>query len=466
MNIFGYELSIRKKLLNPVPDYRGWHHLIHEPFQGAWQRNIDERYSDLLSYPALYACVSRIAQDIAKLPFILVRLSAGIWKPVEENSPFWPVLRKPNYYQTAQQFRESWSVAKLINGNAYILKGRDARGIVNALYSLDPCKVVPLVSDSGDVFYRIQHRGTWNLPPLPDFVDDYAEGDVVIPAREIIHDRMNAFYHPLIGVPPVCAAHWAAVKNLRILRNASQFFQNGGNPGGILTAPAGIDDADARRLEHYWNENFTGDNSGRTAVIGADIKYTQFGMKAADSQLVEQMKYSDEQICQPFGIKPYKIGIGNPPAGWKSHDINIEYHGDALSPLIEAMENLLDDGLAISLPMGVEVNLEPLWRMDEGTRAETESKLVGGKIKTPDEARRQFNLSSTAGGNTLWGQHQDYPLGILAERDDLNPVAPEPAPPPAPDDEGELPTDEESETDKALRYLWRKSPESLSYVRR
>ena len=88
------------------------------------------------------------------------------------------------------------------------------------------------------------------------------------------------------------------------------------------------------------------------------------------------------------------------------------------------MENLLDDGLSISRPLGVELELDPLWRMDEGKKAEVESKLVGGKIKRPDEARKRFDLEPTAGGDTLWGQHQDYPLGVLAQRNDLNPVQP------------------------------------------
>ena len=175
------------------------------------------------------------------------------------------------------------------------------------------------------------------------------------------------------------------------------------------------------------------------------------------------MKYSDEQICQPFGVKPYKIGIGNPPAGWSPDAINVEYYGDALSPHIEAMENLLDEGLAITPPQGVEMDLSPLWRMDEGKQADVETKLVAGKIKTPDEARRTFNLPGTGGGNTLWGQHQDYPLGTLAERDDLDPVAgPAPLALPPPDAERQRLTT----TNKALARLWRTAPETLSHAGR
>lgn len=428
-NIFGAlrNAASRQKTLNPVPQRGGWWRIM-EPFTGAWQRNKEEDYGTVATYPTLYACIMRIAKDIGKLPFLLKEEQAsGIWKKVE-NAAYSPVLRKPNHYQTAQQFRECWQVSKLTQGNAYQLKQRDERGVVTKLYPLDPFRVKPLVSETGAVYYELQ---TNNLSLIPE------DGSpLVVPAREIIHDREICLFHPLIGVPPLAAANWAVIKNLRILRSAAEFFGNNAQPSGILTAPGQISDDTAKRLADYWNGNFTGANAGKVAVVGDDLKFAPLSQNSVDSQVVEQLRYSDEQICQPFGIPPFKVGIGSLPAGLKADDINILYHSDALSDRIEAMENLLDEALGISRPLGVELELAPLWRMDEGKMAEVESKLVGGKIKRPDEARRRFDLEPTAGGDTLWGQHQDYPLGVLAERNDLAPVAP-PPPDPEPEDEPE-----------------------------
>lgn len=421
-------LTPRAKALNAIHNSGGWRSVL-EPFAGAWQRNQEESHGDLLSYPTLFACITRIASDIAKLPFTVQRLQDGIWSPVE-NSPYVRLLRKPNNYQTAQQFSESWVLSRLTQGNAYILKQRNNSGTVNRLFVLDPWRVRPLVSDSGEIFYELWANGWCNIPPLPEGYPG-EHGNIIVPARDIIHDRANTFHHQLIGVPPLCAANWPAVKNLRILRNASQFFENGAQPGGILTAPAGMSDENAKEVKAYWDENFQGENSGRVAVIGADMKFTSFAFKAADSQVVEQMEYSDKQICQPFGIAPYKLGLELPPSGWKADDVNVEYFGDVLSPIIESMENLLDEGLGISRPMGIELDTGPLWRMDEGKKAEVANTLVGGKISTPDEARRRFNLPATGGGDTLWGQNQDYPLGMLADRENWDPDmvgAPEPTP--------------------------------------
>lgn len=416
MRIFGLEIRRAQKALSPVNDWRrGWK-IISESFAGAWQRNIEEERGDLVCYPTLYACLSSIAQDIAKLPFMLVeRTSDGVFREVTE-SPYLTVLRQPNHFQNPQQFRESWVLSLLTDGNMYALKGRDARGVVNRLYVLDPCRVTPMVSDNRSVFYQINNLETKNLLP-----PSYPLEQLVIPASEIIHARINCMHHPLIGVPPLAAAALATGKNLKILRSSSRFFANSAQPGGLLTAPAGMSEDDANRVRSYWETEYGGDNAGKIAVIGADMKFTSFAMKGADAQVIEHLKYSDEQICQAFRIKPYKIGIGVPPSGWKSDDVNVEYHGDALSPIIESMEDLLSDGLGVR-PYQIWLDDETLWRMDAGKMAEVETKLVGGMIKTPDEARRKLNLPTTDGGDTLWGQHQDYPLGVLRNREDLEPV--------------------------------------------
>jgi HK97 family phage portal protein len=409
MRIFGFNIT-REKAAKPVTDWRrGWR-VIHEPYTGAWQKNDELKRGDLTCYPALYACLNRITQDIGKLPFLLKRKGAnGIWE-VAENPAWSPVLRKPNGYQTAQQFREAWILSKLLDGNTFVLKQRDNRGVVTSLYVLDPSRVDPLVSEAGRVFYRLNYGTANNLLP-----ESYGGEQITVPASEIIHDRINPFHHQLLGVPPLCAAALAAGKNFKILRNSSAFFGNNASPGGLITAPAGLTEEEADAIQAAFNERYSGENSGKIAVIGADLKFTPFAFKAADSQLVEQLRYSDEQICQPFGIPPFKIGIGSIPAGMTVDQINLLYHEDALSGHIEAMENLLDEALSLPQDWGIWLDTDPLFRMDVGKQAEVETKLVEGMIKTPNEARFRFGLEPTGGGDTLWGQKQDFPLQVLAD---------------------------------------------------
>jgi len=412
MRVLGFDISLKRsavtveKSLSNVPVSRGWWPLIKEPFTGAWQRNKEERLDTLLNYPALYACISRIATDIGKLPFSLKSRDAkGIW--TELDSPaFSPVLRKPNHYQTGQQFREYWALSRLTQGNVYVLKERDSRNIVVGLYILDPCRVMPLVSDSGEVFYQLY---TDNLNLLPDGFNE-----LVVPASEIIHDRCICPFHPLIGLPPIAAAYLPTLKNMRILKSSAEFFGNNAQPSGILSAPGAISDDTAKRLSEHWNTNFTGENSGKVAVVGDGLQFVALGSKSVDAQMVEQLRYSDEQICQPFGIPPFKIGLGTIPSGLGVDAINQLYYDDALQSPIQAMETLLTEGLN-AMPYKVDMDETVLMRMDAGKKAEYHKTLIDGSIETINEGRLDFNLPPLDGGDTVYKQQQDFPLSVIKD---------------------------------------------------
>jgi hypothetical protein len=48
---------------------------------------------------------------------------------------------------------------------------------------------------------------------------------VIVPASEIIHDRINAFYHPLVGLSPIMACGIAAGMGIKILTMQQISFQ-------------------------------------------------------------------------------------------------------------------------------------------------------------------------------------------------------------------------------------------------
>src|SRR5262245_31600890 len=89
----------------------------HEPFTGAWQQNATlSTQSSPLQFSAVYSCITGIATDIGKLPMNVMRETdenPDIWEKVRV-SPFLPVLKKPNHYQTRIQFLEQWIISKLI----------------------------------------------------------------------------------------------------------------------------------------------------------------------------------------------------------------------------------------------------------------------------------------------------------------------------------------------------------------
>ena len=396
----------RKKSLQSVQSGRGWTSLfVQEPYSGAWQKNDELKLEEVSAFYAVFSCVSLIAKDIGKMPITLKRKQDGVMVDAEIPKKV-RALSKPNNYQTWQQFSEQWTTSLLLRGNTYVLKVRDAFGEIYRMVVLNPDLVTPLVDDYGNVFYQLNNDRLTQTEA------------VVIPASEIIHDRINCFYHPLVGLTPIIACGLASSMGLNILKNASTFFGNGSRPGGILVAPGSISEEKAKSIGEAWNANYSGANVGKTAVLGDDMKYITLAMNAADSQMIEQLKMSAEIVCSVFHMPPFKIGIGTIPAGQKVGDSSEIYYSDCLQSLIEARENLLDDGLDLkSFGLEAFLDLETLIRMDSSTQMQRLKEGVGAAIMTPNEARRKIGYGPLVGGDTVYMQQQNFSLDALSKRD-------------------------------------------------
>lgn len=433
MRAFGFEISLRKAAPPPtasaVPgarDGRVWR-TIYESSTGAYQRHVEvDAPKDLLAFSALFSCVTGIASDIAKLGICLVEQDKdGVWNEVERNSPFRPFLRRPNHYQTWYKFAEQWTIVKLLHGNAYALKVRDARRVVTSAYILDPTRVLPLVTDEGLVYYQLGR----------DPLSGVQENTVTVPASEIFHDMMCSLWHPLVGISPLYACALSATMGNKIQTGSTKFFDNMSRPSGVLTAPGTIQDETAQRIKTYWEQNFTSQNVGKLAVLGDGLKYEAMTIPAKDAELIDQLKWTGVDVANAFHYPLYKLGGAVPP-GSTTESEGIRYYTDCLQPLIESMESVLDYGLALPAGMETRLDTQNLMRMDTAALIKSEVEAVGGAIKSPNEARKRLNLTPVTGGESPMIQQQNYSLAALAKRDAKDdPFSTEP--PAEPDDEDE-----------------------------
>jgi HK97 family phage portal protein len=403
----------------------GW---VRESFAGAWQRGITiDSMGDVIAYSAVYACISRIVNDIAKLPINLTELQAyGTWQLAVSTSPYWQVLRSPNGYQNRIQFILMWLSMKLMFGNVYVVKQRDQRGIVTSLFIIDSRRVTPLVTPTGEVYYSISK-------------DDLAQimSGITLPASEVIHDRMPTLWHPLVGISPIYACGISASMGRRIQGNSGLFFENMSRPSGHLTSTGEIDDETAARLKREFEANFQGQNLGRLLVTGSGLKYEPMTIPAEQAQLIDQLKWTVEDVARAFGVPLYKINSGPMPTNNNVAALEQQYYNDCLQILIESLEMCLSEGLALPSGYRMEVDLESLMRMDASARYEAKSKAVTAGWMSPNEVRLGENMRPVAGGDTPYLQQQNFSLAALDKRDQLpnpfvaNPPAASPAPAPA-----------------------------------
>lgn len=447
-----FKPKMQGTMLSPVGSSGRWHQIFDwQP--GAWQQDAPPINPDrVLSNWAVYACLTLIAGDIGKLRIKLMQKDDEGIKTETRSAAFSPVLEKPNGYQTRQKFIEQWIISKLGPcGNTYVLKQRDNRGVVIEMHVLDPYRVTPLIAPNGSVFYRCGE----------DWLSKLETEYEAIPASEIIHDRAACLFHPLVGVSPLFANALAAQQVLSIQDNSNKFFRNQSMPGGIITAPTEISEATAERLKREWEARYSGDNAGRTAVLGDGMKYEAFRSSARESQTVEQVDQSSKAICSAYHVPPFKIGIETLPAGQKVEDMNRIYYADCLQALMQAIEALLDDGLGLAVSargLCTDFDEDELLKMDSATMIDALNKAVGGGWMSPNEARAKRDLPPVTGGESPMIQQQNYSLKALAKRDAKpDPFASQTTPAPAPADDA----DENAEMLDDLKFLFETAPLSI-----
>lgn len=434
-------------------DDQGWTR-IFDWRPNRWQQHTPFSTEDsVLANPYVFACLTLISGDIGKLRPLLQQEDGDIWKKIP--GKYVEVLLKPNKHQNHIQFKEQWILSKLIHGNTYALKIRDTRGRIIGLIILDPLKVHPVIADNGDVYYRLQND-------VLSMVDE----PIVVPAMEIIHDRFNCLYHPLVGLSPIFASGTTSTMGLKIINNSRRFFSNNSNPGGMLVAPGSISDSTALRLKEYWESNFTGDNSGKVAVLGDDLKYEGMRMNNVDAQLLEQLNWTGEAICSTFHVPAYMVGLGSQPTYNNIEAQTLGYYTQCLQSPIESMEESLGMGLGLPDNQRIQLDLDGLFRMDQNTLMTIVKNGVSSGIYAPDDGRRRFNLPPVPGGQYPYLQQQNYSLEALARRDEQGIPGETPAPTtPAPTEPVEPDVDQVENAADYLGYVLEREVARLEHER-
>lgn len=440
MKIFGLEIGRAKAqgATISVPVARGVSYFlgpIMEAFGGAWSRHVvAESNENLLRFSPVYACVSRISKDISILRPMLMGPGKGGTKVeiTDPSSPYLTLMRRPNDYMNWIQFLDYWIVCKLLYGNAYAIKERDARGIVTALYPIDPRRAQLNVSnEDGAVYYSFTGDALSRIP----------SGVALLDASEVLHDRVTCVWSPLVGVPPIYAAAAAGTLGMRIQNNSERFFANMSRPSGHLSFTGPVDPEQLKKLKEEMESGFSGVNVGRVMVTGGGAKFETMTIAAEQAQLAEQLKATIEEVARAFGMPLHKIQAGAIPTYTNIASYNQQYLDDALRPHIEAFEALMTLEVVTKKEYSVELDLSGLFRMDPKTRAERSQILVTCGVFAPNEARLLENLPPVDGGDQPLLQQQMWQIGQLANRP---PPDDTPSNPPAPQ-EPEEPEDTEDE---------------------
>lgn len=329
---------------------------------------------------AVFACVNLISNTIASLPFNLYReteqgmlLQGGLLNDL--------VSRRPNESYNSFNFRKAMITQLLLRGNAYVLPMRSGANL-SGLELIDT-ELVQIDTTSGVLKYKVY---------LTTGVTMNLDADQIIHIKYWTFDGIN-------GVSPIVYAKEIIGSSMAATAHMGGFYGNGGMPKGVLQLQGTIKDPDRiKAIGAQWDQ-LNKENKGRTAVLTEGAEYKPVAANFQESQLIESLKFSVEEICRLYSVPPHKIGHMEGAGYANSIEAqNAQFVSDCIRPLIEAIEMEFSNKLLNGNRRFV-MDLKALMRGDIQTEVQRNVSYWNIGAMSANEIRRMEGLPPIEGGD-------------------------------------------------------------------
>jgi HK97 family phage portal protein len=361
-------------------------------------------YNFALSNSAVFTAIDRISSDLAKIPLKHWRVRPGGGRDEIVDSAIVRAFRSPNDNQTEFDVIKSLSASQLYRGNGYIYTVLNGRNQIAEMFPLSPDKCVPYVWE-GNVFYRLA-------------ADQFADIRVseMVPARYIIHHRMMTYGAGIYGISPLVGAANSISQGNNIQSYGANFFANAARPGGYLTTANKLDRQKAEEIGKRWRDNYSGSaNAGKTAVLEQGLEYKNLVLTAVDSQLIEQLRYTVEDVARVFQMPSFLLGDMSSVAARGVDSLMRIYYSLCLNAHFEGIEQRLNAFCGLDTTKEyLQFDTDKLFRTELDIRVTSWAKAVQGGLASPNEGRvGAFGFNPVEGGDQVFMQQQMIPITML-----------------------------------------------------
>jgi len=193
---------------------------------------------------------------------------------------------------------------------------------------------------------------------------------------------------------------------------------------------------------------------GRTAVLGEGMKWEPLTISASDAQLIEQLRWSVEDVARCFRVPTYMLTDASKVSFKNAEQLARNYYSQTLQYHIESIEARLDQAFGLTGNTYCEFDLAAMLRMELDARMSAYREGIQAGILTINEARKLEELAPMAGGDEPLVQVQYRPLSMAGQpMSGPAPAAPAPEPEPEPDDAPADDTADDMPPDETLTAL-------------
>jgi HK97 family phage portal protein len=322
------------------------------------------------SQPVVFAVVNKLVYGLARNRLVVqATLEDGSHATVPGTS-LGSVLTNPYPRGSEFDIKSHLGLSAFIHGEAILLKYRPGPGQAPTELWPIPWRTVEYIADErGPLAYTITLGGVSST----------------VGPEDVVHVRLPGG-SPLEPLRRTVALEDAAAT----WQNNS--LKNGVTPRGAFTTDGRINDAVLPRLREELTKLYAGpDNAGRAAILEGGVKWQQIGLSAADAQLIDQRKFSREEVAAAYDV-PLTLIVPQPASGFQT---TIEARR-SLFDAIAARIALIEDTVNAQL-----VTPEPEW-------ASLRVKFDTNELLRPDpEARARMHMLSQQASTTTINERRE-----------------------------------------------------------
>lgn len=250
---------------------------------------IDDPYSQ---HAWVYAAVNSIAMNVSSTPYIFQN-DAG---PVK-NSRWQVLFEQPNAEMGWGQFIESIFTYWHLRGEAIIMLDRQsAFDMPSAMMPADPNQFEPILNKAKNKLIG------WKVPDSPTPLE--------FAPHEILQVKFFNPNDPFRGLSPLAAASQGIVQDSLANRFNMTFFENSGNPGGVVEVPGNLTESQFSRFRSQLKDRHEGVNKSHKMMLlegGASFKQAQVTQK--DMEFLNQKKWNRDEILAVFKVPKMEVGV-------------------------------------------------------------------------------------------------------------------------------------------------------------
>jgi HK97 family phage portal protein len=340
-----------------------------------------------LRLSAVYASVRLIADTIATLPVDQYIRREGQRVPFRPQDP-WVV--SPSLTLSRTTFWQQVMLSLLLDGNAFIVLGRNGGGRIVDLQVLNPTHVTVLANRGG---YQLAGGETLGIGQVLHVTE------MLLPGA----DR---------GTSRIEQAKESLGLGLALQEYASTFFGNGAFPSVVIEVPGAPTVDQRQEMQAAWENAHRGTRKAhKPAIVMNGAKVQPLSVNPQDSQLLEQRRYAVEECARLFRIPPFMLGVTTSGAmSFASVEQQMLFFAEhTIRPYAEILEAAFSR-LLLNDQSFIRFNLNALVRADLSTRTDAYSKALLAGYMSVNDVRRLEDMRDVDAGDQFRVPLQNVPL--------------------------------------------------------